>query len=285
MTETSALYVQGILLGLALPLALLYIWLESPRRLKRLPKPRRHRLNAFDLFLMVFFQIIVMAVAGYFFPVDKAGGGAYYFSFFLCQLMTAAVILTVVHKRFRGGMGALFERTSWKTAGIGLLLFIPAIGLTWLTLSAVQCLYAVPKHDFLEALTHNDSVWAKLMIFISPAVGAPIMEELLFRGVLQNFLIYFLADSQYALPAFAQATPGPRLPIRRGNVWLGIVITAAIFAVFHGNWQHWPPLFVLALILGYSYQKYRNLLVPMIIHAGFNSITLILNLLTNGGST
>lgn len=96
---------------------------------------------------------------------------------------------------------------------------------------------------------------------------APLIEEILFRGFLQSFIRQHLGPKQ------------------------AILVTAVCFSLFHyasgqslGNISIIIPLFVLALFLGFLYEKRGSILAPMALHASFNTISVI-NLYLFGGFT
>jgi Type II CAAX prenyl endopeptidase Rce1-like len=58
--------------------------------------------------------------------------------------------------------------------------------------------------------------------------------------------------------------------------WLPIVISSFFFALAHFGYGWEPvPLFVLALILGYVYQRTHRIIPCMVAHALFNLVTVI----------
>ena len=85
-----------------------------------------------------------------------------------------------------------------------------------------------------------------------------ILEEFLFRGVLQNFLKkYFKRD-------------------------VSIIITSLVFAFFHyspsqklSNISIIGSLFVLACFLSFLYERQKSLFAPIFLHATFNAISII----------
>jgi membrane protease YdiL (CAAX protease family) len=53
---------------------------------------------------------------------------------------------------------------------------------------------------------------------------------------------------------------------------LPVFYTAALSHLL--NWQHVPALFVLGMYLGYFYERYGNLLIPIFVHCMFNILPL-----------
>jgi len=109
----------------------------------------------------------------------------------------------------------------------------------------LEGLFAPP--ELLEMLTGLPAAW-RVAAVASAVVLTPIAEELFFRGLVQS-------------------------SIRRlsGRPWVGIVITAGVFAIAHGQIYGWPALFALAVILGYNYERTGRLLAPILTHALFNA--------------
>jgi membrane protease YdiL (CAAX protease family) len=106
-----------------------------------------------------------------------------------------------------------------------------------------------------------------LLAVISIVIFAPLIEETLFRGFLQTYIRKHL---------------GPRQ---------AIFITSVCFSLFHysagqglGNISIILSLFILALFLGFLYEKQGSLLSPMILHASFNTVSVV-NLYLFGGFT
>lgn len=103
------------------------------------------------------------------------------------------------------------------------------------------------------------------LAIIAVVILAPLIEEFLFRGLLQSFIRKHLGSKQ------------------------AIFITALCFSCFHLSWeQGWgnvsivASLFPLALFLGFLYEKQRSLLSPIGLHSLFNGLS-IANLYFFGG--
>jgi len=83
-------------------------------------------------------------------------------------------------------------------------------------------------------------------------VLAPVIEELLFRGIFY--------------PAIKS----------RGHPRLALWGTSLMFGVVHSNRLTLLPLTLLALVLVWLYERTGNLLAPIIAHSGFNAINFLL---------
>lgn len=111
--------------------------------------------------------------------------------------------------------------------------------------------FQISRHQELDLLTQYPQLSVRILIILTAVVIVPVFEEMLFRGLFQTMMRSFLA-----------------------RPWLSIVISAALFAVVHADIGHWPALFVLAMCLGYSYEKSNSLLRPIFIHSLFNAASI-----------
>ena len=108
------------------------------------------------------------------------------------------------------------------------------------------------QHLELELLV-NHPQWPLTLSIIGVAViVAPLVEELLFRGILQTLVRSYV-----------------------DRPWLAVVVCAGLFAAVHANPEHWPALFVLGIGLGYAYEKSASLWQPIFMHALFNGTTVL----------
>jgi membrane protease YdiL (CAAX protease family) len=152
-----------------------------------------------------------------------------------------------------------------------------------------------PKpHQVLEDLTTSDNKHLIILAVVTAVVLAPIFEELAFRGVLQTALGRFFAwinarrnrsaeiqltpstvsiieSGSGPILSYESVPPPPPLTATAGARWLAIIITAAAFAAVHGEPAFVPPLMVLAIGLGYAYERTGNLWVTITMHALFNT--------------
>lgn len=112
--------------------------------------------------------------------------------------------------------------------------------------------YQIPRHKELQLLMDYPEWSLRLSIIVLAVFIAPVVEELLFRGLLQS-----------AIRSFVK------------RPWSGIILVSLVFATIHQNAEHWPALFVLGVGLGYAYERSGSLLRPILIHAMFNGLTIL----------
>jgi membrane protease YdiL (CAAX protease family) len=91
-----------------------------------------------------------------------------------------------------------------------------------------------------------------LLLLVVVALGAPIVEEMTYRGFLQGSL---------------RRSMDPRV---------ALVVVAALFAGVHFSVIEFPGLFAFALILGVCFEKSKGLALPIITHMAFNATAIVL---------
>lgn len=142
------------------------------------------------------------------------------------------------------------------------------------------------EHPFLHTLGERPGAAVVVPIVIGACVLAPLFEELLFRGYLQTLirrLLYRIFTRQPEPFGFSVVSEtadlgnGPVVqtappPPTQAQTWSAIIITSMIFASVHPAWSQ-PVIFLLAVCLGYAYERSGNLWVPITIHAGFNTLS------------
>ncbi|HEV3137200.1 MAG TPA: JDVT-CTERM system glutamic-type intramembrane protease [Pirellulales bacterium] len=125
----------------------------------------------------------------------------------------------------------------------------------------------MPSEHPLARLAKQQPDFGTLALATFSAVAvAPFFEEFIFRIVLQGWF-----EKWEALWRERTQTNGP-LPAGL----LANVIVATIFGAMH--WGHGPDpaaLFVLSLILGYSYQQTHRIVVPLVVHVCFNALAVL----------
>ena len=91
-----------------------------------------------------------------------------------------------------------------------------------------------------------------IVLFVVVVVGAPFVEELVYRGFIQG-----------------------GLQTRIGSTW-ALIITSAWFAVVHMEPIEFPGLFAFAIVLGQCYRRTQRLGLSITTHLAFNATGLLL---------
>ena len=102
-------------------------------------------------------------------------------------------------------------------------------------------------YQHLEAASTGIS----LSFIASATIFGPILEEFVFRGILQGAVF--------------------------DNSWLGLVLTASLFSFLHAPYDFPSFIYYLlgGLLLGFAYKKSQNLWVSTLVHMFYNSLPLL----------
>lgn len=118
--------------------------------------------------------------------------------------------------------------------------------------------YQMEQHAQLELIATYSQLPLRILVVVVATVCAPLLEEMLFRGLFQTMIRSYLGSSTFW--AFSPS-------------WQAIAISSVVFATAHQEAAHWPALFILGVCLGYAYEKSGSLFRPIFVHALFNAIT------------
>ena len=162
----------------------------------------------------------------------------------LCSILTIAVFLKKRYVKIKPGR---IERSNFKkAAGYAML-----IAWGWMfTEAALLQLLGINKF-FPEEKEHFDMM-VKMMTsplgLIAGGILAPVVEEIVFRGVLVGGLLRM-----------------------RQKAWVAIVVPALIFALFHGTFTQFVGTAIFGIICGWLYWRTKSLLPGILIHIINNS--------------
>lgn len=140
----------------------------------------------------------------------------------------------------------------------GLFLQIPIMVVVGIIMQLILGEFA-PSGRALALVDSIDSPIAVILLFLAVAVGAPIVEELFYRGIVQGALVERLG------PVF------------------GIGIASIIFGAVHLSTIEFAPLAVAGLGFGLLAWKRGRLLPAIVAHMAFNTFTLVLLFASTGG--
>ncbi|MBY0522152.1 MAG: CPBP family intramembrane metalloprotease [Gemmataceae bacterium] len=166
-----------------------------------------------------------------------------------------------------------------------------------------------PEPHMLEELVKGNPLpveWG--LVFFTAIVAAPIMEELMFRGVLLRWATVLPTGADVIMGFCVLIAVAARMDTIQdamrlddwsalqlelqpmvfalvalfGYLWVrvawqstvagGICASALLFALVHPNWPTPIPLFALGLYLGWLSYRTQSLIPSMVMHALFNSI-------------
>lgn len=251
---------SGVLtaIGCCVLIAWLVVSIARPSKLKLRNTPNRPNSLQPVLFLaLLLFWLGAMAVAAASIArfIDQDDPRFSTIAGLICQPLQLAGCLVVAALTFRHGIarGLGLSGRRWlhdsARAVVSVLAVWPVcFGLLWLMARFIPH----EPHDLLRAMEALAPPWRVLAVF-SAVVLAPLSEEVFFRGILQSLL---------------------RKHTRRP--WTAILISSAVFALVHFTVPtSVVPLFALAVVLGYNYERTGRLFAPLLIHGVFNALNIV----------
>lgn len=106
-------------------------------------------------------------------------------------------------------------------------------------------------NDLMESVFKVNGPLDGIIIIFAVVFGAPIVEEILFRGVLFEELK------------------------KETSLKMTIFLTALVFGIYHFNILQTPNTFFMGLVLAYVYHMERSIKAPIIVHAVNNSLVMV----------
>jgi len=199
---------------------------------------------------------------------------------------------------------------NWSDLRNGILLGVACVPLLYLTQGFLQYIavevfeQSRVEHPLIELVRKNKDVDSALFtelfawIAVSVTLIAPVLEELLYRGLLQGWLrakyqtltdkilstphptvASPTADTQnpYQAPQVQAFTTAAELQRQRLTTWAPIFISSMVFSLAHlGHGPAPITLFFFSLALGYVYEKTGRLAPSIIAHLMLNLTTTIM---------
>lgn len=151
--------------------------------------------------------------------------------------------------------------------GVGCLLMamplieLASLGAGWMHRELAGAPPPAIAHETLQTIIdHRGDAFVLVLIGVA-VVGAPVVEEVIFRGGVQSA----------ALRLFGSPLPA-------------IVVTSVLFTLVHlsvlpaGAWHALATLFVLSLALGIAFERTKRLGTAIAMHAAFNALNIVLAL-------
>lgn len=150
-----------------------------------------------------------------------------------------------------------------------LVILVPVFGIQYLLVQ-----WYPSEHPLVKMVSDDPSRRALILATVVAVVIAPLVEEFLFRVVLQGWLER--RESRWRRAGYRPFRGAPR-------GFGPILLSAALFAVLH--WGHGPdpiPLFVLAVALGYVYRQTHRIWPSLIVHMCLNGASMAMLWLSIG---
>ena len=255
-----------------LPPLLCQSGLDAPEEWRTQPPPVKEWSRADGWFALVL-AVMVAVLLG---PVSmllmmKTGGGeagpkvAYTSSLFVTQIVFQAGVIGLVMmwlvgvRKFNAvRLFGLKERSLLMTPLLALFYLLIAWGAVALIANVLMPLMQkltgmeLKQQGLVQSMSDIESPTTRVLMVITLCVGAPLMEELIFRGVI------YRVTARFTHPAYANAA------------------SSLLFGVIHNNLLSLIPLTVLGMFLAEAYRRSRSLAVPVLMHAMFNGISFLL---------
>ncbi len=148
----------------------------------------------------------------------------------------------------------LLQGFSYKMPDIKSLALVGLLGMTAaVSVNAIVSIsgiaYFSPKYQQVSQIIYSGGLFMEI---VSAVIAAPILEELLFRGMIYKRLRDFCSAK------------------------LAIIISAAFFGLFHGNLVQFVYAFIIGLMLAYVYEKMKTIWAPIVFHMGANLLSVLI---------
>ena len=137
-------------------------------------------------------------------------------------------------------------------------------------------------HPIEKLLNENSSSGVIVWAVFAAVIAAPIVEEFLFRGILQGWLEKAFFRTRVLVNAELATEAGGKdvtiaTPSAPTFLWQPVILSSVTFALLHAG--HGPdpiPLFFLAVVLGYLYAKTHRLLPSIVVHMALNGLSMLM---------
>lgn len=145
------------------------------------------------------------------------------------------------------------------------LLIIPfgVFNMLWANYFVALLQLVMPKF-MLESYTDTQQIiegGGFLIQFLTAGIVAPIVEELIFRG-----LVYRRTKKMTGTIAAA-------------------ILSAALFGVFHGNWVQAPYAFIIGIVAVFVYEKFKSIVAPIMLHMSANILSVLMMTLASSDTS
>lgn len=172
---------------------------------------------------------------------------------FFGQTIGSLLVVFIYSRRSSGSLvadvGLVLRGKDWWAilAGMGLQIVAAIV-----TLPLIEAMFpdGAPEQGVADVAGNTETTLEIILIFVSVAILAPIIEEILYRGMLMSWLNRFMGK------------------------WATILVSSAVFAGVHlVDWNARaavPGLFIIGVVLGWAAMRRGDLSLAIPLHAGVN---------------
>jgi len=199
-----------------------------------------------------------------------------------------------------------FDRYAARAGMLGFVWTIPVLRLASMVNEALVHGGQTELQQTAKLLVGTEADPLAISLFLlTMSVLAPVWEETMFRGFLIPSIASAVRSASTPTPtptptltaptpmAPTSTAPTPSSPASKAPAWgvaqlvqlsvshpsspqvLSVVGSSVIFGAAHGSAGHMIPLTALGLVLGWVYWRTRRLAAPVVLHALWNTITVI----------
>jgi len=181
---------------------------------------------------------------------------------------TATLLASVGYLLARGfsftALGFDSERLLYDAA-LGIIALL-AVDFPLLGIQAVLTHFWPFEHPLIEAVRQHPRIGVVAAIGGVAVLLAPLLEELMFRVVIQGWMEKAIRAARRNNLRL-RAVPAGAVPI---------VVSSLLFALLHAPGPAPVPIFLLGLTLGYLYHQTHRIWPSLVLHMGFNAITVLI---------
>lgn len=220
-------------------------------KLKKSAKEARRKIypNGVDILAIIGILLastLIAGIAGAFLLNNSEGNGGFIETAIYFLQFSLAIVFVALQRRARGAKANIVSFVSGRLSAPLILWGFLLMMVTGIVIEPIIDLFPKEYMSFLYNAIGTGG-WA----ILTTVVLAPIMEETLFRGLIQGSIA-----EKY----------GPTA---------GIFLSALIFGLIHGIPQQVVNAFFIGIILGYIYYRTKSLLTVIILHFLNNGIAFL----------
>lgn len=114
-----------------------------------------------------------------------------------------------------------------------------------------------PRYEKVEAIQYSVPIWLGVILY---GIISPFVEEIVFRGLTYNRMRRF-----FGIP-------------------LSVIVTALLFAGFHGNLAQFLYALCMGVLLALCYEWVKSFAAPLVFHMAANIVVFVVSSLMGGSS-